>query len=200
MKESVATDPADLPTLRGGGVELRRLDEGDLAALREIFGDPDVVRFMAVPRLTSDEHARGFLASIDEGRRTKTLFQWGVVRKGESAVIGTCTLASISWPNERAELGFALGRRWWGSGLMREALPPVIDHAFQRLGLHRLEADTDPRNVRSQRLLESLGFVREGHQRERYLAAGERQDAILYGLLASEWTASGPRSSRERGV
>ena len=176
-----------MPTLRGAVIELRRLTEADVPALREIFGDPDVVRFMAVPLLRSDEDARRFLASIDEGRRTKTLFQWGIVRREESGVIGTCTLAAISWPNQRAELGFALARRWWGSGLIREALPLVIDHAFGPLGLHRIEADADPRNVRSLSLLESLGFTREGRQRERYLAGGERQDAVLYGLLESEW-------------
>ena len=70
---------------------------------------------------------------------------------------------------------------------MRAALPIVIDHAFDDLGLHRLEADADPRNARSLRLLEDLGFTREGYLRERHLIGGERQDSVLFGLLRSDW-------------
>jgi RimJ/RimL family protein N-acetyltransferase len=187
VDDPAATGRIDMPTLRGSVVELRPLDESDGDALLEIFGDSEVVRFMSIPLLRTNADARAFVAGIAEGRRARTLFQWGVVEPGQSTVIGTCTLAAINWRNERAELGFALGRRRWGSGFMRAALPLVIDHAFRGLGLHRIEADADPRNVRSLRLLENLGFQPEGRQRDRYLAGGERQDAVLYGLLANEW-------------
>lgn len=73
---------------------------------------------------------------------------------------------------------------------MREALTALIDHAIGTLRLHRLEADVDPRNERSVRLLDRLGFVREGLLRERWLEAGEVQDAVFYGLLAREWLES----------
>ncbi|MGZ5443472.1 MAG: GNAT family N-acetyltransferase [Thermoanaerobaculia bacterium] len=58
--------------------------------------------------------------------------------------------------------------------------------AFQTLGLHRLEADVDPRNTASIRCLERLGFRREGYARERYHLGGEVQDAVLYGLLRKD--------------
>ncbi len=66
---------------------------------------------------------------------------------------------------------------------MAEALPVSIDFAFNALDRHRLEADVDPRNLRSIRSLEKLGFEREGLLKERYFVAGEIQDAVLYGLL-----------------
>jgi len=89
--------------------------------------------------------------------------------------------------HERAEIGFAVARSQWGRGLASEAVAELIAFAFERLQLHRLEADTEPRNERSLRLLERLGFRREGHLRERYYVDGERQDTVLLGLLRTEW-------------
>jgi ribosomal-protein-alanine N-acetyltransferase len=62
----------------------------------------------------------------------------------------------------------------------------ALRHAFEELGLRRIEADTDPRNSGSCRLLERLGFVREGLLRERWLIDGELQDTAIYGLLRGE--------------
>ena len=70
---------------------------------------------------------------------------------------------------------------------MPGALTLLIDHSFGELGLHRIEADVDPRNTASLRLLEKLGFRREGHLRERYFKDGEIQDSIMLGLLRPEY-------------
>jgi RimJ/RimL family protein N-acetyltransferase len=92
--------------------------------------------------------------------------------------------------NGRAEIGYAIGSDYWGKGYMNEALTALIAHAFEVLDLRRLEADVDPRNTRSIRTLERLGFQREGFLRERWHVCGEIQDAFFYGLLRREWTAS----------
>lgn len=186
-----------LPTLRGPRVALRRLTETDLDALLEIFGDPRVARFLGIPLLEDAADARRLLRDVETGARRRTLFQWGLVRvRGEGAdrVLGTCSLADLDRHNRRAEIGFALGTAHQGRGLMKAALPLVLDHAFGPLGLHRIEADVDPRNAPSLHLLETLGFRREGYLRERHWQEGEGsdhpaewQDSVLLGLLAKEW-------------
>jgi len=105
----------------------------------------------------------------------------------DDAVIGTCTLARLDATHGIAEVGFALARDSWRRGYMKEALPLLVDFAFSRLGLRRLEADVDPRNVASLRLLERLGFRREGLLRERYCMNAELQDAVLLALLGRDW-------------
>ena len=80
-------------------------------------------------------------------------------------------------------------RDLWGRGLAHEALTALLNHAFGAMGLHRLEADIDPRNAASIRSVERLGFKLEGRLRERYFLAGEIQDSVIYGLLAPEWTS-----------
>jgi len=181
---ATARRDGELPTLRGARVILRWLTAADVEALFEIFSDPEVARFLAIPRHHSREDTERFLDGIHEGFRTSSLYQWGIEHAGR--VIGTCTLGGIDWENRRAEIGFALGRASWGQGLMPDALAVLIDHAFNDMGLHRIEADVDPRNTVSLRLLDRLGFRREGHLRERYFKDGEIQDSIILGLLRQD--------------
>jgi [ribosomal protein S5]-alanine N-acetyltransferase len=175
-----------LPTLDGGRVRLRWLTDGDVPALFAIFGDPEVTRYWGLAVLPDMAAAGLLLEDIRRGLRTQTLFQWGV-QAADGNLVGTCTLAHLDWVNRRAELGFALGRDFWGRGYMAAAAPAIIEFAFGCLGLHRVFADTDPRNARSIRVLERLGFHREGVLREHYLAQGQPQNAVVYGLLRSEW-------------
>lgn len=109
----------------------------------------------------------------------------------DDRVIGTCTLAAIDVQHKRAELGFAVARAQWGRGYASEAAEALVTFAFRTLAMHRIEADVDPRNFASIRCLERLGFQREGYARERYHLNGEVQDAVLYGLLSSEFAGSG---------
>ena len=176
-----------LPPLAGDGVQLRWLTTADVPDLRAIFSDADVVRFMSIPQLTSEAATLKFLAQIHNGFRAGTLYQWGI--ELEQRIVGTCTLADIDRTNQRAEIGFALARELWGRGLILRALPSVFQFAFERLDLRRIEADADPRNAASIRVLERLGFQREGLLRERYIQLGEVQDAMFFGLLRRDWDA-----------
>lgn len=73
------------------------------------------------------------------------------------------------------------------AGHATEALHALIDHAFGPLDYNRLEADIDPRNAASARVLERLGFKREGLLRDRWIVNGEISDTEMYGLLRKEW-------------
>ncbi|KUJ82837.1 N-acetyltransferase [Microbulbifer flavimaris] len=174
-----------LPTLASGDYRLRWLSERDLPALRTIFGDPEVVRFMAIACLHTEDDAGAFLLSIQQGFLTGKLYQWGVEYQG--LLIGTCTLAQIDRDNRRAEIGFALARRFQGRGLMLQALRLLLDFAFLQMQLHRIEADVDPRNQASLKLLEKLGFLREGVLRDRWLEPDGFQDSVMLALLQRDW-------------
>lgn len=176
-----------LPTLDAGRVRLRWLTDADVPELFAVFGDPEVTRYWGFATLPDLAAASALLTDIRNQFQAGTLFQWGV--ESGNQVVGTCTLASLDPVNRRAELGFALGRVHQGRGHMAAALPAVLSFAFGTLGLHRVYADTDPRNAPSIRALERLRFHREGLLRQHYLVAGEPQDAVVYGLLRSEWAA-----------
>lgn len=176
-----------LPTIETERLRLRWLSSGDVPALHQIFGDPEVCRYWSRPVLPDRAAAEALLDEIVRLFADRSLFQWGITERETDAVVGTCTLASLSHEHRRAEVGFALARAKWGQGYVAEALPALIAFAFEQLDLHRLEADVDPRNDRSIRALEREGFEREGRLRERYHVNGEVQDAVVYGLLRRTW-------------
>jgi len=177
----------ELPRLDTPRLALRPLTAGDVPDLYEIFSDPEVARYWSSPPFEEMAEAEALLADVEESFRQRTLFQWGVERREDGKVVGTVTLWQLDVGNRRGEIGFALGRTAWGQGLMTEALGELFSFCFEVLGLHRLEADVEPANEKSLRLLERLGFRREGYLRERWCTYGEWQDSVMLGLLAREW-------------
>ena len=181
-----------IPTLTGERVVLRPVRLEDAADVFRVFSDPAAMRYWSTPPMSSPADATGLIEDILGRQAQGDFFQWGVVKAGSDSLIGTCTLFQIVREHLRAEVGFILRSDLWGMGLAREAITLMLAHAFDTLGLHRLEADTDPRNERCLGLLKRLGFQEEGRLRERWHVDGEVQDSVLLGLLSGEW-GRGPR-------
>lgn len=173
-----------LPAAR---VTLRALTAADAPALFGFFSDPEVTRYWSRPPMTHLAQARTLVRDIRAGYRSGDSLQLGVERNSDRSLIGTCTLFHFNRNCRRAEIGYALGSAYWGQGLMHEALQTLLTFAFEDLSLHRLEADIDPRNAASARSLDRLGFVKEGHLRERWIVADVISDSDVYGLLRREW-------------
>lgn len=180
-------DGATLPTLDAPRVRLRWLEDGDVDGLFAVFSDEAMMRYWSTAAMQARAEAEALLASIRKGFAERTAFQWGVERKQDGRLLGTCTLFHLHAANARAEVGYALASAYWKNGYMLEALTALLDHAFGPMGLRRLEADVDPRNASSMRILGKLGFREEGLLRERWNVAGEIQDSAFLGLLAREW-------------
>ncbi|MGH8948272.1 MAG: GNAT family N-acetyltransferase, partial [Acidimicrobiia bacterium] len=89
----------------------------------------------------------------------------------------------------RGDVGYWLGKRYWGRGLMREALATVIDLCFEEFDQVKVEAEIFTANSRSKRLVESLGMQLEGTIRSSHHKRGEWVDAYIYGILRDEWNA-----------
>jgi len=179
--------PFDPITLETDRLTLRLLTEADVPALFAMFSHPEVMRYWSTPPYTDIDQAREMQTGVEEGYRTGSALCLGIERREDPALIGTCTLFQFHRSCRRAEDGYALGHPFWGAGYMQEALTALIDYGFQTLDLRRLEADIDPRNTASARVLERMGFLKEGHLRERWIVAGEVSDTWLYGLLRREW-------------
>jgi RimJ/RimL family protein N-acetyltransferase len=168
-------------------LRLRHPRPADVEDVFALFSDPEALRYWSHPPLADHAAARRYLVGIDEGFAGRTLFQWAVAGREDDRVIGTVTLFQWDRPNRRAEAGFMLGRAHWGRGYAQEAVGAVLRFGFDAMGLHRVEADVDPANAASLRLLERLGFRREGHLRERWWVYGRPADSVLLGLLRAEF-------------
>ena len=104
----------------------------------------------------------------------------------DDRVVGSVDL-SIERDDLTASLAYAIGRDYWGRGLMPEATHSVIDWGFRCHGLARVWTTADARNLRSLRVLEKLGMTREGLLRSHRVLRDERVDRVYYGLLRQEW-------------
>ena len=102
-------------------------------------------------------------------------------------VIGGVGL-QVETVNKVAELAYSLAKAHWGKGLIPESARAVIDWGFRDLGIEKIFARTDLRNIPSLRVMEKLGMKREAHLRQHILVEGVRQDEIHYGLLREEWS------------
>jgi ribosomal-protein-alanine N-acetyltransferase len=193
-----------LPQLRGARVQLRAQRAGDVPALFAIHSDPVVMRYWSFPPWQHVEQAQEMFKKNDRGRRSGEFLPWAialnadVARDGNDALIGTCSLFALDTTHRRAMIGYALARAHWGRGYAQEALRLALEHAFNTLALNRVEADVDPRNTASMRLLERCGFKREGVLRERWRVGDDVQDSAIYGLLARDHAATASTAGAAR--
>ena len=186
------TAPEDI-CLPGARVRLRRFAESDAAALFGMHSHPEVMRYWSRPAMSDPAEADELIRRILEDYETGASLPLVIERIRDGAFVGGCTLHHFHEASRRAEIGYSLDRAYWGQGYMHEALQALVSHAFERLDLNRLEADIDPRNISSAKTLERLGFVKEGHLRERWIVNGEVSDTSLYGLLRSGWRRDSAR-------
>lgn len=169
---------------------VRRFRAGDGADLHRVLGDPEVVRFEPYDAFSRRE------CDAEAARRVADPSFWAVCLRDEGTVIGTVYLDRTP-PEEWAawELGFVLGARHQKQGYAAESCAAVIDHAVRDLRAHRITALCNPLNANSWRLLERLGFRREGELRQNVFFRRDQegrpiwQDTYQYALLADEWLA-----------
>jgi ribosomal-protein-alanine N-acetyltransferase len=177
-------DPGSIDSQR---LSVRLVTEGDLPALLEVNGDETATALLPYKTWRSLDDARAWYERMAGIQATGLALQFVVVAKDSGNAIGTCLLFRFDEGSARVELGYVLGRAHWGRGLMREALAALLDQAFAGMGVRRVEAEVDPRNVASAGLLRRLGFSREGLLRQRWVTKGEANDVEMYGLLRSDW-------------
>ena len=123
------------------------------------------------------------MARVEDGDREQP---YAIVYGG--AVVGGIGI-TIEPMNHSGEIGYWLAEAMQGRGIVTRACEALVDHAFRSRGLHRVFIRTALENRRSSAIPERLGFVLEGTQRESLYANGAHDDAAVYSMLASEWTA-----------
>ncbi len=182
------------PTLETDRLFLRPLAQGDLAFVFQHFSDPAVYRYLLDEApVTTLEEAQAII-DFYQPPTGKPYNRWLMMHKAEARPIGTCGFHKWQAQHRRAEIGYDLEPRSWHQGLMREALHAAIGYGFAQMRLHRIEAMVAPANTASLRLLERLGFQREGVLRQNTFQGGAFHDHLLLALLQPEWRVT------ERGV
>lgn len=162
-----------------------------------LLGDPTVVRWtLRIPAPYRPADGRAFVRRARAAHRAGTALALHVVRRSDNALVGGVGLHHLEFEDRRGEIGYWIGRPFRGEGYATEAARALIALAFDRWGLHRVEAGVFPGNVRSVRLLRKLGFRYEGRLRERLRKDGRFYDDLVYARLRGASTAPAPGRRR----
>ena len=181
--------PLPAPTIQTARLRLRPFEDADADDLFALQSNAHVLRYWDSPPWTERAAAEKFVNRCREMENDGTGVRLAVDRLSDGAFIGWCTLP---WnPDFRsATLGYCFSDAAWGRGYATEAARALLRWAFDTLDLNRVQAETDTRNAASARVLEKLGFLREGTLREDCVVNGEVSDSWVYGLLRREWRPS----------
>jgi len=154
---------------------LRRFTLADVPAMYERWAsDPEVTKYLTWQPHESAETSRSYLTDLMVKYDRGDFFDWAIELKGVG-VIGSIGVSAINEKTQEAELGYCIGRAYWGKGIMPEALKAILDHLFDEVGFHRIVAYHDVNNPRSGRVMEKAGMKYEGTHRQ----AGYNNQGII---------------------
>jgi RimJ/RimL family protein N-acetyltransferase len=168
---------------------LRRYREQDAGSLLDLYGNPEVVRYLYTEPLQHD----GVRESLDRRLGRLRLEAEGDVLelaaelRSTGQFVGAMTFFYRSTVHARGEIGYTIAPPFAGKGFATEGAIALLRIGFEVLGLHRVEGQCDARNIASARVLERIGMRREAHFIKNEFVKGEWTDALVFAMLADEW-------------
>ena len=157
------------------------------AMYRNWCGDPEVTRYLTWPAHTSEAVSTEIALFWASQYAQPTFYQWAMVLKSLGEPIGSIGVVGRSEPIAAVEVGYCIGRPWWGQGLTAEALSRLLPFFLEEVGANRVECTHDLRNPNSGKVMAKCGMTFEGVRRQ-----GARNnlglcDAACYAILKEDW-------------
>lgn len=172
-------------------LKLREITQEDFQAVHEYASDPETVKYMPFGPNTKEETQEFINRNLKrQQEKPRTDYGLGIILKHENRLIGACGMHSVT--EIQASIGYTLNRSYWGHGYATEVAKALVGYLFCELGVHRVFASCDPRNLASIRVLEKVGMCFEGRLRENMLIHGEYCDSLIFGVLVDEWKTNNP--------
>lgn len=173
-------------TIRTERLLLRPLKLEDAPAYFKLRSSPEVMNYIQRPLAQSEAEV---LEQIKEQLQSQTdgkMVVWAIADLNDQ-LIGVAGYWRMQLEHQRAEVGYMIDEPFHGQGLGTEALNAILAFGFQKMQLHKIEADIDPNNIASLRLLERFGFKQEALFRENRFFNEQFYDSCWLGLLRKEW-------------
>lgn len=184
-----AADLSD--TFNGRLVRVEPLTAEHEAGLIGAAGDPEMFAWMPVDMASSRDAVGEWLASTLAEAREGKVVPFAIVEAGSGRVLGSTRFLELRFEHLRAEIGWTwVTRSAWSTGVNVETKLLLLEHAFERVGLRRVEFKTDARNERSRGALLALGATFEGILRKHMVVRdGGPRDSAYYSVIDDEWPA-----------
>lgn len=167
---------------------LRPFISDDLEAMFNNWeSDPKVTEFLRWQTYTSISDAKEILDTWIDSYKDPDFYQWAIVPKDLSEPIGSISVVGKNEALNIIHIGYCIGSRWWKKGITTEAFRALIPFFFEEVEVNRIEAQHDPNNPGSGRVMQKCGLKYEGTLRQADWSNKGIVDACMYSLLRSEW-------------
>lgn len=175
------------PILQTKRLILREIRESDEDSIFEIYSDQKVAEYDNFEPIDKKEYAIKCIRRYIDNFHEHEEIRWGLARKEDDVLVGTCGLSDFDEEVGMCEIGYDLMRSQWNRGYMTEAIEKIVEFAFEKINVNRIQADTDPKNIASMCVLEKNNFKREGHLRHNVFFKGQLWDSVIFGILRSDY-------------
>ena len=173
-------------TLQTARLTLRPFRADDAEEMFENWAnDPEVTRYMTWTPHGDVSLTKELCAQWE--RAAASSFQWAIVY-GET-LIGSISVIDVDEVQERGTIGYCIGKKWWGKGLMTEAVREVVRFMFEEVGLCRISGSHAAPNIGSGRVMAKSGLRYEGTRRGHWKlpSTGERVDIVMRGMIKEDY-------------
>ena len=158
------------------------------AMFRNWANDPQVTKFLSWEPHKDVEETKKILEGWIASYESKDFYTWAIAwREDEGNVIGSIAVPQLNQKAGRVTVGYCLGRKWWGNGIMKEAFAELIRFFFEVEGANRVEALHDTHNVNSGKVMAACGLKKEGTLRRYGWNNQGICDECIYGMVASDY-------------
>lgn len=170
--------------LKGRRIVLRPLKMSDAKDIYLNIQDKRIAEnTLSIPWPYKLKDAKNFILKAQKTLGQRKDFTFGIELNNTKEIIGCIGLHKVNFEHKNAEIGYWLSSNYWNQGIMTEAGRLILKFAFKKLKLHRVYGFAFSDNPASQKVLEKLGFKKEGLHRQAHFRFGRFRDNISYGLL-----------------
>lgn len=172
------------PILTTPRLILRRMEPSDINEYFILRRDKEGMKYIHRPLTHTLQDVKELMDRVEDFFLRQEAISWVITEKGNSKLIGTIGFYRMKKEHYRAEVGYQLQRSYYRKGITSEALLEVVKYGFEIMNLHTIEADVNPDNVASMKLLEKANFIKEGMFKECFYFEGKFYDSVIYSLLS----------------
>lgn len=166
---------------------LRPFFADDAESVASLAGNPAVAKTtLNVPHPYDRSMAEAWITTHEKQRKSGRNHVFATVDQSSDHLVGAVNLA-VDKRNNKGEIGYWIGEKYWGFGYATEATIAVVGLGFETLGLNRIAGQCFARNPASGRVLEKAGMAFEGTARQSKLKEGRYEDFEIYAILRSDW-------------
>ncbi len=175
------------PGLETERLILRKFEIPDVHDILEYAKDPDVARYTTWEAHKSIKDSEGFVKWVLDRYQKDEAGEWGIELKETGKIIGSMGFVQLDLINSVGVIGYALGKNYWGKGIITEAVSRLIRFSFEEMNLNRIEAVHIVGNEASGRVMQKVGMVFEGVLRQKMFAKGKFWDVKQYAIVKEDW-------------